>query len=219
MNINQPAWSLLYTVYSAPNVVLPLFGGIFLDKIGIRPGLLLFTLLVTAGQCLFMFGGYAKNFSVMLIGRVVFGFGGESMTVAQSTIISLWFKGKELNFAMGLNLSIARLGSVINGLVVPRVYTATNLGTALMVGAIVCGGSAIAAVFLVILDRKAEKMNPNGNKATLSDDEKFKCSDLLTFKLPFWLLVLSCLVTYMSVFPYVQTVSGLLQHKYHFDEN
>ena len=190
-----------------------------MDKIGIRPGLLLFTLLVTTGQCLFMFGGFAKNFYVMLIGRVVFGLGGESMTVAQSTIISLWFKGKELNFAMGLNLSIARLGSVINGLVVPRVYDASNLGTALMVGAIICGGSAVAAVFLVILDKKAEDMDPNGKKATLSDDDKFQFKDLLSFKLPFWLLVVSCLVTYMSVFPYVQTASGLLQSKYHFDEN
>jgi MFS family permease len=120
-----------------------------------------------------MFGGFALNFPVMLIGRVVFGLGGESMTVAQSTIISLWFKGKELNFAMGLNLSIARLGSVINGLVVPRVYTASNLGTALMVGAIICGVSAVAAIFLVILDKKAEDMDPNGNKAKLSDDDKF----------------------------------------------
>lgn len=157
-----------------------------------------------------MFGGYAESYYVMLIGRVVFGLGGESMTVAQSTIISLWFKGKELNFAMGLNLSIARLGSVINGLIVPPVANKTNLGTALMVGAIICGASAVAAVFLVILDKKAEKMNPDGAKATVSDDDKFKWADLLEFKLPFWLLVLSCLVTYMSVFPYVQTVSGLL---------
>lgn len=189
-----------------------------MDKIGIRPGLLLFTLLVTGGQCLFMFGGYALNFPVMLIGRVVFGLGGESMTVAQSTIISLWFKGKELNFAMGLNLSIARLGSVINGLVVPPVYSSSDLGTALMVGAIICGASAVAAVFLVILDKKAEDLDPNGKKAQLSDEDKFQCSDLLSFKLPFWLLVLSCLVTYMSVFPYVQIVGGLLQHKYGFDE-
>lgn len=168
---------------------------------------------------MFMLGGFAKNFELMLGGRVLFGLGGESMTVAQSTIISLWFKGKELNFAMGLNLSVARLGSVINGIVVPRVFTATNLGTALMVGAIICGGSAVAAVFLVLLDKKADKMDPNGKSAKLSDDDKFKCSDLLTFRVPFWFLVLSCLVTYMSVFPYVQTVGGLLQNKYHFDEN
>lgn len=66
-----------------------------------------------------MLGGYADSFDQMLAGRVVFGMGGESMQVAQSSIISLWFKGKELAFALGLNLSIGRLGSVINGIIVP----------------------------------------------------------------------------------------------------
>ena len=112
-----------------------------------------------------MLGGYAENYILMLLGRVLFGLGGESMTVAQSTIISLWFKGKELNFAMGLNLSIARLGSVINGLIVPKVYNSAGLGTALLVGAIICGASAVAAFFLVIIDKKAEQSNPNGAKA------------------------------------------------------
>lgn len=62
------------------------------------------------------------SYDEMLAGRVVFGMGGESMQVAQSSIISLWFKGKELAFALGLNLSIARLGSVINGFIVPSIY-------------------------------------------------------------------------------------------------
>ena len=58
----------------------------------------------------------------MLAGRVIFGLGGESMGVAQSAIVSSWFKGKEMAFALGINLSIARLGSVINAAYVPAVY-------------------------------------------------------------------------------------------------
>lgn len=42
-------WSLLYTVYSIPNMVLPIVGGVFLDKIGVRVGLILFTILLTLG--------------------------------------------------------------------------------------------------------------------------------------------------------------------------
>ena len=76
--------------------------------------------------------------------------------------------------------------------------------------------SAVAALGLAALDKRAEQLNPNGAKAALSDDDRFQCADLRRFRLPFWLLVASCLVTYMSVFPYVQTASGLLQEKYHF---
>ena len=36
LDISQTQFSLLYSVYSYPNIVLPIFGGIFLDMIGLR---------------------------------------------------------------------------------------------------------------------------------------------------------------------------------------
>jgi MFS family permease len=120
--IDSAHFSLLYTVYSLPNMVLPVLGGVLLDSIGVRSGLIVFCCILTAGQFVFMYGGYQSNFDTMIAGRVIFGMGGESMGVAQSSIISMWFKGKELAFALGLNLSISRLGSVINAALVPSVY-------------------------------------------------------------------------------------------------
>jgi MFS family permease len=61
---------------------LPIFGGLFLDKIGIRSGLLLFTTILTLGQFVFTMGGYMANYNVMLAGRIIFGMGGECMSVA-----------------------------------------------------------------------------------------------------------------------------------------
>ena len=66
-----------------------------------------------------MMGGYQKSYDVMLAGRVVFGCGGECMGVAQSAIVSVWFKGKELAFALGIQMTISRLGSVINADMLP----------------------------------------------------------------------------------------------------
>ena len=119
LKLDSTHFSLLYTVYSLPNMILPLLGGILLDSIGVRMGLIFFCAVLTLGQFIFMLGGYQQNYNEMMAGRVVFALGGESMQVAQSSIISVWFKGKEMAFALGLNLSIARLGSVINGIVVP----------------------------------------------------------------------------------------------------
>ena len=48
-NITPTTWSLLYTVYSFPNMVLPFFGGLMLDKLGMRIGLLVFTTVLTIG--------------------------------------------------------------------------------------------------------------------------------------------------------------------------
>jgi MFS family permease len=149
-------YSLLYTVYSIPNMVLPIFGGVFLDKIGIRSGLLLFTFILTIGQLIFTIGGYQKSYDVMLAGRVVFGCGGECMGVAQSAIVSVWFKGKELAFALGIQMTISRLGSVINADILPQIYDQYGLGTALLVGFAVCIFSLFNAFGLVWLDKKNE---------------------------------------------------------------
>ena len=78
------------------------------------------------------------------------------MQVAQSAIVSAWFKGKELAFAMGLNLSVARLGSVINAAVVPTVYDQSGLGMALTVGFILCCFSLACGIGMVVLDKRCE---------------------------------------------------------------
>jgi len=51
------------------------------------------------------------NFSDSNIGWLVFGLGAESLIVAVTCAIAKWFKGKELSFAFGVKLTIARLGS------------------------------------------------------------------------------------------------------------
>ena len=45
-------------------------------------------------------------------GPVLLGLGSEPLIVAITTALAKWFKGRELSFAFGINLTIARLGSV-----------------------------------------------------------------------------------------------------------
>ena len=46
----QMYFNLMYTVYSVPNCVLPLFGGMLADAIGNRVCLVLFASLIALGQ-------------------------------------------------------------------------------------------------------------------------------------------------------------------------
>ena len=145
----------------------------------------------------------------MMAGRFVFGLGGESMTVAQSAIVSAWFQGRELAFAFGINLSVARIGSSINGPVETALADDYNVGFALLVGFFICCFSLIMAFLLVWIDAWAAKKD--GVKLEISDDEKFKLSDLKEFnRLPFWLVTFSCVIIYMVIFPYVQYSSDML---------
>jgi len=81
-------------VYSFPNIILPFLGGFLLDKIGVRYGIFMFTLVLIIGQfgktfflylfiyLVFMMGGFYENYDLMIIGRIIFGIGGECLVVS-----------------------------------------------------------------------------------------------------------------------------------------
>ena len=86
--------------------------------------------------------------------------------------MSQWFKGKELAFAFGINLSVSRLGSVINGIVEPKIADSSSVGAALWVGFGVCVFSWFCGLVLAAIDKYADVKD--GTVAKLSDEDKFK---------------------------------------------
>ena len=51
MGVDNTQYNLLYSLYSWPNVILSLIGGVLIDRwIGVRIGTVLFSVLVTVGQ-------------------------------------------------------------------------------------------------------------------------------------------------------------------------
>lgn len=76
------------------------------------------------------------------------GLGGESYTVANSALLSEWFKGAELAFAFGVNLSLAKLGSVINDVSSPKLAEDVNIVFAFWFGVFLCA-TAIASILIV----------------------------------------------------------------------
>ena len=142
------------------------------------------------------------------------------MSVAQSAVVSSWFQGSELAFAFGINLSVARIGSSINGPVETYFASEYNVGFALLVGFFVCCFSLVMAILLVWIDAWAAKKDRVD--AAISDEDKFKISDLRQFaccreRLPFWLVTLSCVIIYMVIFPYVQYSADMLEERYGYD--
>lgn len=119
--------------------------------------LLLFSSLITLGQVIFSFGLSIKSWPVIFIGRLIFGFGGESFTVANSALLANWFKGKELAFAFGINLSISKLGSVINNVVSPALASSVGIIFALWFGAMLCGFGVICVLITIPIDRTMDQ--------------------------------------------------------------
>ncbi|RHZ21561.1 hypothetical protein DYB37_007906 [Aphanomyces astaci] len=128
--------------------------------------------------------------------------------------------------ALGINLSIARLGSVFNNELSPEIASEYNVSSALWVGVLMCGVSLIAALTLVPIDKRADAAirRATGSasssfpvKATPSD-QSMGLHDLRQFGPLFWLLSISCMVVYGCVIPFNSVASSLLMERDFFKQ-
>src|SRR5260370_2689068 len=98
----------LQAIYSFPNIFTVVIGGFIIDRLGLRKSLMIFGLLCFIGLAISVISGHL---SIMATGRLIFGMGAESLNVAVTTALARWFRGKELSFAFGLNLTASGLGT------------------------------------------------------------------------------------------------------------
>ncbi len=87
----------------------------------------------------------------------MFALGGENLIVANSALLADWFKGKELAFAFGINLSFARVFSVVNNVVSPALTTSVGLLFAMWFGTIMCAVSVFSVILTIPIDRNLDK--------------------------------------------------------------
>jgi MFS family permease len=138
--------------------------------------------------------------AVMAAGRLLFGAGAESLIVAITTAIARWFKGKELSFAFGLNLTISRLGS-LGAQVSPSwagfAYTSWQGPLVLSVGfGAFC---IIGAVCYWVLESVAARRYALG---AAGKTDKVVFSDIWGFGKSYWFIVLLCVTFYAGIFPF-----------------
>lgn len=197
LNFTDSNIGLLQGIYSVPNVLMVLIGGIIIDKIGTRISTFLFTTLCLIGA---LITAFSSELTFMAIGRLVFGLGAESMIVAITTVIGRWFKGKQLSFAFGLNLTLARLGSfaALNSPTWARgLYDNWQYPLLLAVGAAII---SIASVLVYWgMDTYAER---NYSLRPVPKQDKINFREIFTFSRSYWFVVLLCVTFYSGIFPF-----------------
>lgn len=160
LNLNATEFTLIYSIYSWPNIILCFVGGFLIDRVfGIRMGTIIYMLIVLLGQLIFAAGGFFGRFWLMIVGRFIFGIGAESLAVAQNSYAVLWFKGKELNMVFGLQLSVGRFGSTVNFWIMQPLYAYVSqsyagysaVGVTLFVASTTCVMSLICTLILGML--------------------------------------------------------------------
>ena len=216
-------------------LLMLIFGGIILDKWGVRiTGLGATSLMVigtaikywavstTFGDGAVIFGLKTQVFFAC-IGYAIFAVGVEVAGITVSKIIVKWFKGKELALAMGMEMATARLGTLLAMAITPffaKHFQSVSLPILLCL-ILLCVG-LIAFIVYCVMDKKLDKEDEaiGELEAKPADEDKFKLSDigLILGNKGFWLIALLCVLFYSAVFPFLKFAAGLMINKFGIKE-
>jgi MFS family permease len=209
LGLGRESIGQMYTLYSVAAILSVFIGGLLIDRIGTRRASFLFSVLVTLGAAVVAF---APNVWVLYAGRFIFGWGSESLVVAQSAIFARWFKGKELAFSFGVGLTISRLGTLFsfNTEALIAEYFG-NYHYALWAAVLFCGVSLLANIVYILLDRRGEnilalKDEGGGDAIVVADIKKFNPS--------YWYVTLLCLTFYSAIFPFTALSTDFFNTKW-----
>ena len=204
------------------------FGGIILDKCGIRftgtmscsfmvIGVLLkwYALSHDFGEGTFM--GYHLQAVYAALGFAIFGMGAEITGITVSKVIIKWFTGHEVALAMGLQVATARIGTAVAlACSLPMARAAGNVSFPVLVGgACICIG-LIAYLVYCVMDKKLDQ-SVEAAAETKEDGFRMKDLKLIFTSKGFWLITILCLMFYAGVFPFLKFATKLMIAKYHVE--
>ena len=187
-------------VYSVPNVFMVLVGGVLVDRLGAGRATTMFAAMCVLGAVV---TAMVSSFVGMTVGRLLFGLGAESMIVAITTSLGLWFGKKELGLAMGLNLMVARAGSYSADMS-PKWFAgayASGVDQPLWIAA----GLMIAGLVFAFACQLAERRAAHALATSSTPPDRIRWREVLTFGRQYWLIVGVCVAFYSAIFPFRST--------------
>ncbi len=216
-------------------LLMLIFGGIILDKLGIRiTGVGSASLMVIgtaikywgisspALEGVTIFGLDARLFWAC-IGFATFAVGVEVTGITASKIIVKWFKGKELAMAMGMQVAMARIGTAMAlGFSIPiaQATGVIDVSRPLLVALI---GLIIGLLFFlvyVVMDKKLDESEASEVADAANPDDEFKVADIgkILSNKGWWLIALLCVLFYSAVFPFLKYATDLMVNKFNVDQ-
>lgn len=214
-----------------------IFAGIILDKMGIRFTGVLSASLMVIGATIKLIGisdwfaatefcawlnswwtSFPGSAKIASLGFMIFGCGCEMAGTTVSKAIAKWFKGKEMALAMGVEMSIARLGvfavmwtsPMVSGMFNDSILAPVAFCTALLLIGL------ISYTVFAFMDKSLDKeLSASGQVESqeAGEDEEFHLSDLgkIFSSKMFWLVALLCVLYYSGIFPFQRYAPDYIQ--------
>ena len=205
------------------------FGGIILDKCGVRFTGTMSASLMVVGTLLKWYAldtdfggaeifGYPMQVALAALGFAIFGMGAEITGITITKIIAKWFTGHELALAMGLQVAMARIGTAVAlACSLPIANAMGEVSAPVLLGAAMLCIGLVSYLVYCVMDRKLDASSDAA--ADAAGEEEFRFSDLkyIFTNKGFWLIAILCVLFYSGVFPFLKFATKLMIYKYNVD--
>lgn len=242
-------WTMAdYGFYRSAYSLLCIFGGLIvcgmlLDRWGVRLTGSVFVGLMVGGAAIITYavsesfagsGLYARlsgifakpSLSLAYAGCAMFGLGSEIAGVTVNRAIAKWFKGKEIAFAMGLQLALARLGTAVALITVPRIVQLDGYipfeetSRPAIVGLVLLLAGLVLWALFVAMDYDSDhKGKAAAADAAKAREDRFRFRDVLTVITDrhFLLISLLCVFFYCCVVSFRKFATAILMPRFGID--
>ena len=204
---------MLNAIYSLPNIVLLLIGGMLVDRFGAGRMLVWTGLICLAGTALTAF---SPAFPGMATGRLLFGIGAETFNIATMAAVVKYFAGRNLAFAIGASIALGRAGA-FSADMSPTWFAGAYAGgwqPPLIIATLLAALSVAAVAIYWWLDRSRGHADPNAP----GPSRNFSLRDLADFGPAYWYLLLLCVLWYAVIFAFRSTFAiKYFQHAHGLD--
>lgn len=213
-----------------------IFGGMILDKMGVRFTGLMATIIMLVGVSIKWYGvshdfggatvsifgsDWGYPLLVASFGFALFGVGIEIAGITVSKIIVKWFKGKEMALAMGLEMATARIGTGLAIGFTPLLCKAFNnvISMPILIGLVLLCIGLLSFIVFVIMDKRRDE--EDAADVVEEAEEPFRFGDIFEIiKLKgFWYIALLCVLFYSAVFPFLKFAPSLMINKFHIESS
>jgi MFS family permease len=234
---NSAEYGFFTSAYGWFNVFLLMliFGGIILDKKGVRFTGKMATIVMVIGTAIKYWAvsthsldgheilGMKAQVVAAGLGFAMFGVGVEVAGITVSRIIVKWFKGKEMALAMGLEMATARIGTGLAlATSVPLANALHGVSKPILVCLIMLCIGMIAFFLYTIMDKKLDESVAEEARRTgiIEEEESFRVKDIwfILRNKGWWYIAILCVLFYSAVFPFLKYATDLMVNKFGVSE-
>lgn len=206
-HLRESQYGLLSGTYGIAGALALLVGGHSIDRLGTKRSILVFALITTLAGIV---TAITSGFWGLQLGRFLLGLGAEPLSIAVSTTLARYWKGRAVAFAFGLNLTLCRLGTVAANRSPQWAASAYASGTSavpLRLAALIGCVCLLAAICNHWVEQRAER---RFDLPVIGTTDKLTVSEIRSFDHRYWLLVGVCVAFYAIVFPFQSFATKLL---------